>query len=310
MRESPQVSVIMSVYNGEEHLSECIESILAQSLSDFEFIVVNDASTDNTANILAQWQEKDQRIRILSNVQNRERSISRNRAITAARAELVAIMDADDHALPERLAIQTAYLQAHPEVQILGGDMLILGETKRWSHPETNEAIRAALFFDCALFHPTVMLRKEILRKTKNWYDPALPPTEDYGLWASFLPIPEARFANIPTPLTAYRLSDVPREEYEQKQFSHANLVRAQILQRLGLDPGAENLIPHLALLFGSSQAFGISPARCAEYGNILLAANERARFCAPEALEAQVAARLKRVFAGEILERKKNAES
>lgn len=115
MISSPEVSVIMSVYNGETHLEECLKSICKQTFSNFEFIIVDDASTDRTADILKRWQRQDQRIRLLHNTENKERAISRNRAIMAARAPLIAVMDADDHALPTRLALQTAFLRRHPK---------------------------------------------------------------------------------------------------------------------------------------------------------------------------------------------------
>lgn len=91
MISSPEVSVIMSVYNGETHLEECLKSICKQTFSNFEFIIVDDASTDRTADILKRWQRQDQRIRLLHNTENKERAISRNRAIMAARAPLIAV---------------------------------------------------------------------------------------------------------------------------------------------------------------------------------------------------------------------------
>lgn len=308
MASNPAVSVIMAVYNGEEHLDECIESICSQIFPDFEFIIVNDASTDRTPLILEDWQKKDSRIRVLRNKVNQERSISRNRAITAARAPLVAIMDADDHALPTRLALQTEFMRDNPGVQIAGGDMFIHGAEERWTHPRSNDEIRAALFFDSALFHPTVMLRKSILMDTKTWYDPGLPPTEDYGLWAALLKTPEAVFANIPEPLTYYRLSDAPRREYEDKQVYHANQVRNGILRQLGLEPTEDNVRCHLALLYGNAKLLGVAPARCAEFGNKLLDANAKRLLTTPLALERQIDLRLKRVFASDIITRKEES--
>lgn len=296
MKSQTEVSVIMSVYNGEKHLNECIQSICEQTFTNFEFIIVNDASTDHTDEILDNWRRVDSRIRILHNLENKERSISRNRAITAARSPLIAIMDADDHALPARLALQTAFLREHPEVQILGGDMLIYGSEKRLSHPQTNDEIRAALFFDCSIFHPTTMLRKSILTKSNKWYNPLLPPTEDYGLWADLLMVKNAIFANMPEPLVRYRFSETPRPEYEDKQFRNANIVRAKILQHLGFQVSPESIKYHLALLFCNAQALGLTPPQCALYGNKLLKANAHTPLTSPAALEAEISRRLTQI--------------
>lgn len=304
-KTTPAVSVIMAVYNGEDHLDECIASICSQTFSDFEFIIVNDASTDNTPQMLAEWQKKDARIRVLHNKVNQQRAISRNRAITVARAPLVAVIDADDHSLPERLAIQTEFLLANPDVQVVGGDMLIDGSGERWSHPRNNDEIRAGLFFDSCLFHPTVMLRKSILTSTKTWYRADLPLAQDYGMWADLLTFPDIVFHNIPQPLTCYRLHDQPRPGYREKQFSCANLVRKDILQNLGIEASADNMRCHLALLYGNAPKIGVTAASCAKYANILREANAKARLAASEALDKEIGIRLQRIAASEALERK-----
>ncbi len=304
MISSPEVSVIMSVYNGETHLEECLKSICKQTFSNFEFIIVDDASTDRTADILKRWQRQDQRIRLLHNTENKERAISRNRAIMAARAPLIAVMDADDHALPTRLALQTAFLRRHPEVHILGGGMLIYDTGEHIQHQRTNDAIRATLFFDCSIFHPTTMLRKSVFTKANKWYNPSLPPTEDYGLWADLLTVPATVFANIDEPLVRYRRSLGSRPLYEDKQFRNANLVRAGILEQLELPPNTENMRCHLALLFCNAQALGVTPAQCALWGNKLIEANARRPLTSPSALEAEVSRRVTQLFRVDMLQR------
>ncbi len=233
MSNTPRISVITAVYNGESHLEECLESISEQTFSNYEHIIVDDGSTDNTPEILKKWQSNDQRIKVLRNTENRGRSISRNRAIMAAKAPLIAVLDADDCALPHRLAVQTTFLQEHPEVQILGGGMYIYDSGKYLQHPDTNDAIRAALFFDSAVFHSTSMMRRTILDSIKKLYSPALPLAQDYGLWADMLPTKTAVFANLAEPLVRYRMSVGVRPHYEDKQFQCANLVRIKILEHL-----------------------------------------------------------------------------
>ena len=297
MKIKPEVSVIMSVYNGEKHIDECIRSIHEQTHSNFEFIIVNDASTDTTVDILKSWKEKDNRIRILHNKTNKERAISRNRAILAAQAPLIAVIDADDCALPERLSLQTAFMRENPEVQILGGGMLIYDTNEHICHLTSNDLIRSCLFFDCAIFHPTTMLRKEVLTKYNKWYNPMLPPAEDYGLWGDLLLIPEAVFSNITTPLVRYRASHGTRPQYELKQFNNANLVRSKIIDYLGLKPTDENIRCHLGLLFKNASAWNVTPKQCAHWGKQLIAANTQKPLTSPSAFEATIIDRIEKVF-------------
>lgn len=308
MHKNPEISVITAVYNGEEHLGQCLESIRAQTFTDYEHIIVNDASTDGTEEILAAWQKEDPRIRIINNKTNLGRAVSRNRALTAARGSLAAILDADDYSLPDRLASQLSFMKENPEVQVLGGDIQIHGTNEILRHPRTDAEIRADLFFDSSLFHSTVMMRKSILTSTRNFYDAGLPLSQDYGLWASLMFFPQTVFANMAKPLSVYRLPDKPRPGYAEKQFNYANVVRGRILKQAGLENNKQNLACHLALLYGNAAALGLSPADCVAWGKKLSAANARMRLAPPEALESQISQRLARVMETDIMQRQKNA--
>lgn len=294
MSQIPEISVITAVYNGEEHLEQCIESVQAQSFSNFEHIIVNDGSTDNTEKILEKWQKADPRVRVLKNEENKGRSLSRNRALTAARAQLVAVLDADDYSFPDRLERQYNFMKEHPETGALGGDMLIHGGGELLSHPRTDADIRAQLFFDSALFHSTVMMRKPLLAMTKSWYDPALPLAQDYGLWASLMLSPKTVFANLPQVLSAYRLAESPRPGYREKQISFASAVRSRLLEHVGLKPDKKTMAAHLSLLFENAAAFSLAPSDCILHANKLLAANDKSGLAPPEALQAQINRRLK----------------
>lgn len=294
MSANPEISVITAVYNGEKHLEQCIESVQAQSFSNFEHIIVNDGSTDNTEKILEKWQKADPRVRVLKNEANKGRSLSRNRALTAARAPLVAVLDADDYSFPDRLETQYNLMKEYPETGALGGDMLIHGSGELLSHPKTDAEIRAQLFFDSALFHSTVMMRKSLLSETKSWYDPALPLAQDYGLWGSLMLSPKTVFANLPQALSAYRLEESPRPGYREKQISFANTVRARILEHIGLNPDKKTMAAHLSLLFENAAAFSCSPYDCVLHAKKLMAANDKRKLAAPEALQAQINRRLK----------------
>ena len=118
MKTAPEISVIMSVYNGEEYVAEAVESILNQTFSDFELIVIDDCSTDTTGEILKRLAERDERVKVHPNEVNLRLPSSLNKAISLARGRYIARMDADDIALPERLERQYAFMEAHPNVAL------------------------------------------------------------------------------------------------------------------------------------------------------------------------------------------------
>lgn len=296
MENKPRISVITAVYNGADHISECIESVRSQTFTDYEHIIVNDSSTDATGGILEEWRQKDTRIKILTNKENRGRAISRNRAITRSDAPLLAVLDADDYSFPERLAIQCDFLNSHPEIAVLGGDMLIHGSNERLTHPADNADIRAGLFFDSCLFHSTVMMRKAFLTKHRAFYRENLPLAQDYGLWAELMTHQDVAFANLHVPLTSYRLPDAPRPGYRERQLKFANDVRADILRELGMMADRETMAAHLAMLFSNAEYFGVTQEQCQTHGEKLLAANRQIGLTTNEALERHIAHRLKRL--------------
>ena len=244
----PAVSIIMSVYNGERHIVEAIESIRTQSFASFEFIIVDDASTDSTPEILRRYASKDNRITILTNATNKERSISRNRAIEQARSELIAVMDADDVAMPYRLEKQITFMQANTDVTVCGGKLSIYdAPTEIWLPPTKHEAIRAKLLFESSILHPTAIYRKEPVSLHAGGYDTSLSLAEDYDLWARLSIHPAVRFANLPEILCKYRVSHQDKKYKERLQL-YANIVRKKLLCSIGLTPTDKEFAAHLAL--------------------------------------------------------------
>jgi glycosyltransferase involved in cell wall biosynthesis len=246
---APKVSVILAVFNGEKYLDECVNSIRAQTFTDFEFIIVDDASTDGTPEILRRYASEDGRIRILTNERNMERSVARNRAMAHARSEFVAVMDADDVASPDRLEKQVAFMEARPEIAVCGGALSVYeNPAETWMPPQEHDAIRAALLFDSYILHPTVVFRKEVVRAVASGYDPAMPLAEDYDLWTRLSMNPAARFANIPEVLVRYRSPAGKPADYKIRQLAYANTVREKLLRGIGLSPDQREMSAHLAL--------------------------------------------------------------
>ncbi|MCO6443216.1 MAG: glycosyltransferase family 2 protein [Anaerolineae bacterium] len=186
----PRVTVLMPVFNVEKHLRAAVDSVLSQTFSDFEFLIIDDCSTDGTAGILAAYD--DPRIVLARNPQNLGIVASLNRGIARARGEYIARMDGDDICLPERLTAQVAYMDANPVVVLLGTKYTHIdddgqfvyhgGEMPPPPEPGTPGYMRWSLLWMTSVQHPTAMIRRSALADMQ--YDAAYFTAEDYDLWA------------------------------------------------------------------------------------------------------------------------------
>ncbi|HEX3178551.1 MAG TPA: glycosyltransferase [Methylomirabilota bacterium] len=202
---APSVSVLMAVYNGEPWLGEALGSVLEQSLKDLELIVVDDGSTDGTAERLAAI--RDPRLSVLKQSRGGQ-TAALNRALRAARAPLVARIDADDVALPERLARQAAFLSAHHEVGLLGTAAREIapsgGVVETLTPPCEDRDIRRALMRANPFIHSSVMFRRSTIDRV-GLYDESFAVAQDYELWLRMSRV--TRLANLPEPLVLRRLA-------------------------------------------------------------------------------------------------------
>lgn len=207
--EGHDVTVLMSVYNGKPYLNAAIESVVAQTYEDFTFLIVDDASTDGSQEILRRWSDQDDRIQLVLNEVNKGLGAVLADGMDRIRTPLTARMDADDIAHADRLERQIAFLDDNPEVDIVGTfatDINENGESiKLRRFPTTHDEI-LRLIWTCPILHPTVMMRTGPVRQVGG-YDPHLRKRQDYELWFRCA---EAglRFANIPEPLLEYRFSN------------------------------------------------------------------------------------------------------
>jgi glycosyltransferase involved in cell wall biosynthesis len=207
MVDHPLVSVIMPVYNGRRYVYEAVDSILAQTFSDFEFIIIDDGSTDGTSNILKHYAAKDQRIRLVSRP-NQGVSRSLVEGLALAQAPLVARMDADDISLPTRFEKQVKFLQDNPDHVLIGCRCLLIDPDgypicEKRDIALTHEQIDGLLMkMSWPLVHPAVMMRAEALKKIGG-YDPRYRTNQDHDL---FLRLAEVgKLANYPEVLLEYR---------------------------------------------------------------------------------------------------------
>ncbi len=178
-----KVSVIMSVYNGERFLSESIESILNQTFNDFEFIIINDGSTDSTEKILESY--NDSRIKV-SNQKNVGLTKSLNKAIKLSNGKYIARMDADDNALPERFQKQVNFLDVHTDIGMIGTYNMVIDEQgkviEKKRYPVSDNELRIALIRYNPFLHASVMIRKEVF-EIVGLYNENKIRGQDYELW-------------------------------------------------------------------------------------------------------------------------------
>ncbi len=202
----PRVSIILPVFNAAEFVEGAIRSILEQSFSDLELIVIDDGSQDDSAGIIDSV--SDDRIVVLRNPRNLGLTDTLNRGLDAARGDYIARMDADDVSLPNRLRVQVAFLDHRPDLAAAGSFASARdgsGRESVWRMPQGPDEIRVALRFENALLHPTVMLRGAVVRKWGLRYA-HFPNAEDWEMWLRISRL--APMANIPETLVIYRLHD------------------------------------------------------------------------------------------------------
>lgn len=197
----PKVSIVMPVYNTpEEYLREAIESILNQTFTDFEFLIINDGSTNNAEDIIFSY--KDKRIKYIKNEQNLGLIKTLNKGLDLASSEYIARMDADDISLPQRLEKQVKFLDENPEIGVLGTWYEWFPKRRVMeSFTESKDIKECLLLMNNSIGHPTVMLRKSAADKFE--YDENALYVEDYALWLSL--IDKVEFANLPEVLLKYR---------------------------------------------------------------------------------------------------------
>jgi len=218
----PLVTVLMPVYNGQPYLREAIQSILEQTYRNFEFLIMDDGSTDNTAGIVKSF--GDPRIRFHHSDINRGIEQTLNDGILQAKGEYVARMDADDISLPERIAIQVAFLEKNPDTGVLGSAVRQIGKnwpSRKVQSPLTDDEIRAHFLFHNPMLHPTVMFRKNLGGRIA--YPLGFKYAEDYKLWVDIAD--RTRFANLQETLLLYRIHEgqitKSRQEESRKSTNH-----------------------------------------------------------------------------------------
>jgi glycosyltransferase involved in cell wall biosynthesis len=253
MNEKPLVSVIIPAYNAGLFLRQAINSILNQSYRNFELIIVDDASTDNSWEIISSFKRQySKKIKVVKLPQNLNRGgdVAGNIGLNLAKGEFVARMDADDIAMPDRLEKQVSFLLTNPEIFAVGSnahvinkDGYLIGEKKM---PLDNENIYREFFVFHPLIHPTLMFRRSAIKR-KNLYKIEYQANNDYLTFFEMI-TKGYRFANLPEKLLCYRFHGKNDSLVKVKsKFFNSLKIRLQAVREFGYKPNLMSIFKLLA---------------------------------------------------------------
>lgn len=281
------LTVIMPVYNGEKYLEEAIDSILNQTFTDFKLLVLNDNSTDSTLEILQAYQKKDKRVEIINKTINEGPANLRNEGIEKAQTEFIALMDADDIALPTRFEKQLAIFKQYPNIGVCGTWFTFFGDKQKLiKHNVKPEALKVQFLSSCGIGNPTVMFRKSAIKDFR--FEHQYVPAEDYGLWSEVIQVTD--FYNIPESLLNYRWHPNNISQTKEKNLQKANvLIKKKQLVHFGIDE-TKDPIDHY--LYAVSFKRNLSPDTIISVINAskdLKERNRKSKYYEPSILEAHI---------------------
>ena len=279
---APKVTVGMAVYRGEAYIAEAINSVLAETFQDWELVLVNDASPDNSVEVIRTF--SDPRIRLLENETNQGLVGVRNRIMVEARGTYLAWLDQDDLTMPSRLATQVAYLDANPEIAVCGSwtqmryeshDGSVSMTTERL--PVTNNQIRATMVFLNPIACNTVTMRRKDFVSRGLEFRPAFGNSLDYDLWS--MASDELRMCNLPQALAIYRVhgDQTSQGDALERMNGRAMEIQVDLAQRaLGIRMSAQDRALHRsATIAPVVLADSIPFAEIARWFGFLRAANQ-----------------------------------
>lgn len=238
---NPLVTVLMPVYNAEKYLSEAIDSILAQTYKNIEFMIINDGSTDRSESIILDYQSRNSKIVYVKNETNIKLIATLNKGVKMANGKYIVRMDADDISKPFRIEKQVEYMESHPSVGVCGSFFTVFGEgiNKPYiiKRPLGNINIKASMLFTNAIGHPNVIIRRSVMIDNDIFYDKRFYRIEDWGLWTQLIPCCD--FGNLPYSVLEYRRTPTqetaletadPQSRIYRKRLLEENLIINKII--------------------------------------------------------------------------------
>ncbi|WP_052399128.1 glycosyltransferase family 2 protein [Candidatus Francisella endociliophora] len=204
----PLISVVMPVYNAEKYVGEAIESVLNQTFKDFEFIIINDGSSDKSLDIIKKYQKIDDRF-VLIDRENKGLVFSLNEGVILAKGKYIVRMDADDISLPKRFSEQVEFMERNHKVGVCGTWIKKIGEDYNecfWKPQKNDKKLKSLLLYYVPFAHPSVIIRRKVLINNNIFYNHEYKNIEDYKLWVDLYKYTE--FSNIQKVLLYYRVHD------------------------------------------------------------------------------------------------------
>jgi glycosyltransferase involved in cell wall biosynthesis len=242
----PLVSVILPVHNAHKYLIKALESLRYQTYDHFEVIAIDDASTDDSYQILKAYAKNDSRFRVFRNKTNLKIANTLNLGIKKAKGSYIARMDADDFSLPNRFAKQVRYLQAHPGVVVVGGQCFTIDKDDRITgkkiFPTTHFGIHELMYTANPIQHPSIMVNRTLIPKNFSWYNPKLTPAEDLDLYFRLGKF--GLYANLDTIVLMYRQhTDSETFRNPKHTFEITQKVRRLAVTKYGYTPSIKSRI-------------------------------------------------------------------
>lgn len=282
---NPLVSVVMPVYNASQTVGDAVSSIQKQTLTNWELIIIDDRSFDETVSIIRSL--RDSRIRIFINSKHLGTAASLNKALAKANGRYIARMDADDISDPERFSKQIEFLKKHSNVDVLGGGIEYIGDKRGKSFKPTGTAkLKVLSLFQNPLVHPTVMFRAASMKRKSVRYDPTFKFTQDFELWARMAG--ELTLENLHEVLLYYRWHNSQSStKHFTTQQGYIKKIHAENLRRLGIKPTRERLLHHKNLSYGQGNVTIKKLEEIRDYLLLLERKNSQIKFYPPKELEA-----------------------
>ncbi|MGL5686063.1 MAG: glycosyltransferase family 2 protein [Vagococcus fluvialis] len=235
------VSIIMGTFNSEDRIENTVKSIQEQAYSNWELLIVNDCSTDNTENVLKYFQNNDQRIMYWNNDENKGLAYSLNKGLAKSKGQYIMRIDDDDICLPGRIEKQVNFMEKNPQFAILGGNALLVEKNKVWGERRTVEnPNKFDIFMGQSFIHPTVMMNKDLLLSIGGYSDSKkYDRCEDYELWCKFYKN-GYKGHNLQDNLILY--SEGKNDYKKRKKRYRIIFVKAMIEQKSKLEIGLEGV--------------------------------------------------------------------
>ena len=244
----PAISVILPVYNSESYIKEAVESILKQTFEDFEFIIMDDGSTDTTCSYLKTI--RDSRVTCIYNTKNSGNYKCRNIGLSQAKGKYICVMDADDIAFPDRLEKQYYFMENNPEYAAAGSDIICFSESnqKELIRLKNKDEIKVFLLNDNACTHPSMIIRKAILDKYNIRYNENFLYASDYNLMCDISHV--GAITNLNHFLLKYRShnAQITRQKWND-QVSFRRQIQQKQLINFQIQPSDEEIAIHLDLM-------------------------------------------------------------